>query len=131
MNVVEYMADFSTILVLDDEELITESLEMLLEDEFNVLTFNSPVDALKEVSANTDIRMVISDYKMPHMNGCEFLQEVKEYNPNIYRMILSGYADAKTLMRSVTDGTVQKFLTKPWEPEILLTIIKQICQRAG
>ncbi len=118
------MSNGPTILILDDEDMVTESLEMLFEDDFNVLVYNKPSLALEEIKSNRDIKLVISDHMMPGMDGCSFLYNVKKENPDIYRMILSGYADAKELIPSVKSKTVQKFLTKPWDPDILLTIVK-------
>lgn len=119
------MSDRPKILILDDEERITEALVMLFEDDFDVFESNDPLHALATIKQNKDIQLVISDYKMPELDGQEFLKRVQAENPDIYRMILSGYADAKSLLTGVGNGVIQKFLTKPWEPEILLTIVKQ------
>ncbi len=119
----------NTLFILDDDIDITETLEMLLEDHFNVVTSNDPIDAMLQITTVPNVEIVISDFMMPNMNGTEFFKSVNQYNPKIYRMMLSGYADAKMLNQSIKDGTIQKFIMKPWDADILITIINQILSK--
>ncbi len=113
-----------TILLVDDEPLITQTLTDLLEDEYEIISSNDPLEALDYCKKSKKIDMIISDHMMPKLNGCEFLAEAQHIQPDSYRMILTGYGDAKELLKGQTSGVVQKILIKPWDPDILLTLIK-------
>jgi two-component system NtrC family sensor kinase len=71
------------------------------------------------------VHLVISDYRMPGMNGVEFLAKVKEKYPATMRLILSGFADAGAVVEAINDGQVYKFMPKPWNDQELLTTIKR------
>ena len=113
------------IIAVDDDENIVNSMLMLLEDQFALKGFTDPIEALKYLKVNKQICLVISDFKMPEMNGYEFLKEVQKINSDIYRIILTGYGDVELLVKGVSDGSIQKLLSKPWEPDLLIeTILK-------
>jgi two-component system NtrC family sensor kinase len=112
-----------TLLIVDDEVNILKSIRRLLIDtEFNVITAESAEKAL-EMFEKVEVHLVISDYRMPGMNGVEFLAKVKKKYPDTIRMILSGYADAMAIVETINDGQVYKFITKPWNDQELLTTI--------
>ena len=113
------------ILIVDDEPLITESLSMLLDEEYEILTENNPVNALDIVKEHMDIDLIISDFKMPELTGSEFLIKAKEINTSLKCLILTGYGDSVTLKRSVDTGLVARIILKPWSPDALKRIIKQ------
>jgi len=117
------------ILCVDDEPEITKALSFLLEDDFQVMTTNSPIEALKIFKKHPKIKLIISDQRMPNMDGCTLLKNIMGINPDTYRMIISGYADARELMPNIEKGIVHKLLTKPWEPEILLTLVKSAVEK--
>lgn len=118
-----------TLLIVDDEPNVLKSLKRLLMDEdIKILTAESGEEGLKAFDANK-IQLVISDYRMPGMNGVEFLRKVKELYPETIRLILSGYADAVAIVEAINEGQVYKFITKPWnDQELLTTIIRTIEQ---
>lgn len=113
----------NTILIVDDEPNVLKSLKRLLIDtDYKVLTAESGEDGLKKFD-DTEIHVVISDYRMPGMNGVEFLSKVKEKSPDTIRLILSGYADAVAIVEAINEGQVYRFITKPWNDQELLTTI--------
>src|SRR3990172_5813871 len=108
-----------TILLVDDEENITASLVRLLHvDGYRVLTANSAGAALEQL-ANNKVGVILTDQRMPKMTGVELLSRVKELYPDTVRMILSGYADLISVTDAVNKGAIYKFLTKPWNDEML------------
>lgn len=119
----------SVILIVDDEPNVLKSIKRLLIDsDYKILLASSGEEGLKKIeSAKVDV--VISDYRMPGMNGVEFLSKVKDISPDTMRIILSGYADAVAIVEAINEGQVYKFITKPWnDQELLTTIITSIEQ---
>lgn len=118
----------TTILCVDDEIEITKALELYLKRFFIVLTANNPLDAIGIVKSNPQIKIIISDYIMPDLNGCEFLEKVKIINEHIYRIILSGYANDIDIQNHIERNTVHKVITKPWRLKELLLLLQNIEQ---
>lgn len=109
----------SNILLVDDEENILNSLvRALSNDDYRILTANSAIEAL-EVLKNEDVQVIITDQRMPNMTGSELLKKVKETNPNVITMILSGYADFDAVKEAINQGHIYKFLSKPWDNAFL------------
>jgi FixJ family two-component response regulator len=117
--------DSHIILIVDDEPNIPKSLKrLLMETDYKVLTADSGESALVLLE-KCEAHLVISDYRMPGMNGVEFLAKVKEKYPATMRLILSGFADAAAVVEAINDGQVYKFMPKPWNDQELLTTIKR------
>lgn len=114
------------ILCVDDEVEITKALELYLRRFYQVLTANNPLEAIELVKDNDDIQIIISDYIMPEMNGCEFFKRVVSINDKPYRVILSGYSNDIDIKSHMADHTVQKYLTKPWRLKELHQLIQTI-----
>jgi len=72
-----------------------------------------------ELLALNEVQVIISDQRMPHMNGTEFLSRVKEMYPDTIRLVLSGYTDLKSITDAINQGAIYKFLTKPWDDDAL------------
>ncbi len=118
-----------TLLVVDDEENVVRSLVRLLRnDGYRILTATSGRQGL-EVLSNNKIGVIISDERMPEMSGVEFLTKAKDLYPDTVRIVLSGYTDLKSVTNSVNEGEIYKFLTKPWEDDILRTHVKEAFDR--
>jgi DNA-binding NtrC family response regulator len=106
------------ILFVDDEPLLLNSLEMLFDD-YEVFTATSPTDALMLMQNTPGIKLIISDQRMPKMTGVELLQTIREKYPNVVRILLTGYADIDSVIRSVNAGAVFRYISKPWNSEKL------------
>ena len=119
----------SNILIVDDEQSILNSLNRLFRKEgYKVFTATSGKSGL-EIFKESNIHLVISDYRMPRMNGVEFLQKVRELYPDTIRIVLSGYADVDTIIAAINKGEIYKFITKPWnDEELKLTIRRSLEQ---
>ena len=105
------------ILYVDDEFINLELFEISLEEKYFVLTAESGMSGLKLLKENQDIEVVISDMKMPTMNGIEFLEKVKEINPKMKCFILTGYGLTTEIEKAVKDGLILDCLSKPFEME--------------
>jgi len=113
------------LLLVDDEANVLSALKRLLRrDGYKILTAASAEEGL-ELLARHKVGVLLSDQRMPGMNGTELLSRVKVMYPNIIRMILSGYTDVNSITESINRGEVYKFLTKPWEDEPLRAALKE------
>ncbi|BBO82911.1 hypothetical protein DSCO28_34770 [Desulfosarcina ovata subsp. sediminis] len=118
-----------TVLCVDDEPNILNALKRLLrKEEYRLLTGNSGREGLEILSAN-EVHIVISDQRMPEMNGTEFLKEVRAGYPNILRIILTGYTDVDTITEAINEGHIYKFFLKPWNDQNLKLEIRQALEQ--
>lgn len=109
-----------TLLLVDDEPSILSALKRLFRREgYAILTAESGKAGL-ELLACHDVGVVISDARMPEMDGGVFLGKVREMYPQAVRMMLSGYTDLKAVTTAVNRGELFCFLTKPWDDNELL-----------
>ncbi len=108
------------VLAVDDEPLNLQLLERTLRRDYEVITANSPEDALEALRTFEDVAVIVSDYLMPGMNGAEFLAATLDNHPNARRVILTGYADAENIVSAVNKGRIQHVVIKPFTPDALL-----------
>lgn len=114
-----------TLLLVDDEANIIQSLKRLLRKEpYRVLTASCGEEALTLIGERLP-EVVVSDQRMPGMSGVELLQKVKEICPHSVRVVLSGYAEAGSIVESINKGEIYRFLGKPWNDEQLKASIRQ------
>ncbi|HOQ05684.1 MAG TPA: response regulator [Anaerohalosphaeraceae bacterium] len=106
-----------TVLFVDDEVRLLQSLRRGLMDEpYRCLFANSGAEAL-EILKKNKVHVIVTDMRMPEMNGLELLRKVRELYPDIVRMVLSGYTQITTLLTAINEGHIYKFITKPWKLE--------------
>ena len=111
------------VLVVDDEPQILESIQALLEDDFDVLVSNDAVEAV-ELLKNAQIAVILADQRMPNLTGGEFLSKAREIC-DATRILITGYVDIDALIRAVNDGQIHSYVPKPWEPANLkVTVLK-------
>ncbi|HZX30767.1 MAG TPA: response regulator [Rhodocyclaceae bacterium] len=114
-----------TLLLVDDEENILSALKRLLRrDGYRILTAGSGQQGLAILDSDK-VDVIISDQRMPHMTGIEFLRQAKERCPDSIRMVLSGYTDLETVTSAINQGDIYRFLTKPWEDDDLRANIEE------
>lgn len=107
------------ILAVDDEPFVLDTIKRLLnEDNYDVLTATSGAEGLLIMETHP-VQIVISDYRMPEMNGVEFLKEVYRKWPDTIRIVLSGFADIQSVIAAINEGQIYKFMGKPWNNEEL------------
>lgn len=115
------------VLVVDDEPAILDALEDLLEDDFQVLKATSGIEGLRLLQSHT-VSVVLSDQKMPGMKGEEFLAKVAEKHVTT-RVLLTGYTDFDDLVRAVNRGHIYAFVSKPWSPHQLRSLVRAAAER--
>jgi C4-dicarboxylate-specific signal transduction histidine kinase len=104
------------ILFVDDEPSILEGLAIHARRKFQVSTATSGAEGLQRLKKEGPFAIVVSDMRMPEMDGSAFLREVRLNAPDTIRMLLTGYADLESAMNVVNEGYVFRFLTKPCDP---------------
>lgn len=124
------MAEMIKILCVDDERNVLKALRRLFmdEDDYDIMVAESGEEGLEILAEEGDIRLVVSDYRMPGMNGVEFLTQVCEKWPDTIRIVLSGYADTAAVVEAINLGQIYKFIPKPWNDEELKTAISAALQ---
>ena len=106
----------STVLIVDDEEDILKLMENLLEmDGYKALMAPDGETALK-ISKGVDLGAVISDYRMPGMNGVELLSRLREEHADVPMILATGFADVNIVIEAVNKGRAYKLIRKPWDP---------------
>jgi len=115
----------SKVLIVDDEENILSALQRLFrKEEYEILTAQSGEEALETLDRQP-VDLIISDLKMPTMNGIEFLAKAREKIPDALRIMLTGHADLKSVIEAIDKGEVYRFLLKPWNNDELKMTIRQ------
>ncbi len=117
------MSNKYTILVVDDEKDNLQLFIRTLRKNYNVLTSTRGVEGL-EIIRNNDVDMVISDHKMPEMEGTEFLKKVFEVTPDTVRMLVTAFADMEILREAINRGKIHRYIKKPWTPQDLLNVVE-------
>ena len=118
------------ILCVDDERNVLRALERIfLDDDYEIVLADSGDEGLKILEDRGPFQVVISDYRMPVMNGVEFLKVVYERCPETVRIVLSGYADAGAIVAAINEGHIYKFIPKPWNDDELRVTIQNCLER--
>lgn len=113
------------LLLVDDEPNVLNALRReLTNGEYGIETFGSPVAALRRCR-DIPFDLVIADYKMPEMNGIEFLKQFGQLRPDAARLLLSGEADIDALVRTINETHIHRFLAKPWDKRELQSSVAQ------
>ena len=123
----------SSLLIVDDEPNVLNALRRLCQNSAippalpdpSVTTFTSPLAALAHV-AKHKIDLVISDYRMPEMDGAVFLTRVKEVQPDAARIILSACTDMDGIIRAINHAGIFRFVSKPWSDHDLKAAIIEV-----
>jgi response regulator RpfG family c-di-GMP phosphodiesterase len=114
-----------TLLLVDDEPNIVNALKRTLRrDGYRILTANCAEEGLG-LLAEHEVGVILSDQRMPVKTGVEFLREVKQLYPKTMRIVLSGYTELESVTNAINEGAIYKFLTKPWDDDLLLKNIRE------
>ncbi len=111
------------VLLVDDELFIIKALGRLLERHgFQVFMAQSGAEALR-LMQRTPCQVVLTDFRMPEMNGAELLRQIKQQFPHSIRLVLSGYSDFNTVLELLNEGLAARFLQKPWEDQQMVSML--------
>ena len=117
------------IMLVDDEEAVLESFKRGLKGEgYEIITAVNSKEAFNKLNAFPDIKVIVSDIRMPGMDGMEFLKIIKREYPYIIRIVLTAYADVNNAIAAVNEGQVYRFITKPWDTMELRIILRLALQ---
>jgi len=111
------------IVYVDDERPNRIVFEQSLKSEFRIKTVASAKDAL-EVLAAEDVAVLVSDIRMPEMDGLELLRIAKDRYPNTLRMVITAYSDVDPILRAINEGLVARYIVKPWHREELRQVLR-------
>lgn len=119
----------ATILIVDDEANILASLKRLFRPlGYNVFTAESGAQGL-EVMERETVDLVVSDMRMPEMNGAQFLERIRERWPDTVRILLTGYAEIGATIDAINKGQIYRYISKPWEDNDITLIVKHALQQ--
>jgi DNA-binding NtrC family response regulator len=113
-----------TLLVVDDEADVCDSVHDLLRREFRVLRAPSADEGLKLMREN-EVHIIMTDQRMPKVTGVELLRSVRTGHPQAIRMLFTGYADIDSVVAAINQGHIFKFLKKPWQPQDLEEAVRE------
>ncbi len=113
-----------TLLLIDDEERILRSLRMLFFVGYNVRMTTDPHEAI-QILRDEKVHVVVSDQRMPVMQGSELLRIARETSPATMRILLTGYSDLDASIESVNEGEVFRYLMKPWDAEEVKKVVAE------
>ena len=120
-----------SVLYLDDELDNLASFKANFRREFNVFTASN-VEAAMEIIKNNEIHVAVSDHNMPGTTGVDFFQTLTMTNPNIVRILITGYSNIEIVIDAINRGQVYRYFSKPMNPaEIKSTIYAAAEQMTG
>ncbi|MBN2008055.1 response regulator [candidate division KSB1 bacterium] len=125
------MNDITTddkVLFVDDEKLMLQTIRRGLLDESYISLFANGAEEAMEILKEQEVAVIVTDLKMPGMNGIELLNIVQEKYPEMTRIVLTGYYQVSTILSAINKGHIHRYLTKPWkmEEEFIPTIRQAI-----
>ena len=118
------------ILYVDDEVINLELLQLTFRNDFKVVTAKSAREGLDKLAVDPDIRVVISDLKMPEMNGLDFIKVVKKQDPGKVCMLLTGFMESDVMLEGFNKELIFRYLMKPWHKQQLKETIMDALQRS-
>lgn len=121
--------DDAVVLLVDDEPSVLTGLRRVLHGSCIVHTESDPVAALELLEELPDLAVVVSDMRMPVMDGAEFLANVRARVPDVTRVLLTGHTDVDAAVAAINDGQIFRFLWKPVSPEMLLDCLSDAAQQ--
>jgi CheY-like chemotaxis protein len=113
------------VLCVDDEQRVLDALRRHLQESFHVLTATSGAVALNICRQQPDLAVVVSDMRMPEMDGATVLSNVRKLRPSAVRVLLTGQADMAAAIKAINEGQIFRFLTKPCAPDHFMSVMQE------
>ncbi|HEX5063326.1 MAG TPA: ATP-binding protein [Kofleriaceae bacterium] len=111
------------VLYVDDERANRIVFEQSLKSEFTIKTVEDAKSALEALDRE-DVAVLVSDIRMPEVDGLELLRRAKERHPNTIRMVITAYSDVDPILRAINEGLVARYIVKPWDREELVQVLR-------
>ena len=125
----EAAAPAFTLLCVDDEANILSALRRLFRPHgYTVLTAGGGEEGL-EILAREPVDLIISDMRMPVMDGARFLGEARKRHPDTVRLLLTGYADMESTIEAINAGQISRYISKPWNDQDVLLTVREALER--
>jgi response regulator RpfG family c-di-GMP phosphodiesterase len=122
-------ANAPTMLCVDDEPNILSSLRRLFRPlGYRILTAESGAAGLALLETES-VDLVISDMRMPEMDGAAFLEQVRRLRPECVRMLLTGYSDISSILAAINRGEIYRYITKPWDDNDIVLVVRHALER--
>lgn len=120
-----------TVVIVDDESMVVTSIKAFLEldGEFDVHTFMDPAEA-EQFFAGHQVDVVVSDYRMPQMNGLDLLKRLKAVQPEASRVLLTSREDANGVIDAINQISLFQYIEKPWDNEQLVLVVRSGIERS-
>jgi len=112
------------LLVVDDEPDLVQSVQDLLRFDFRVLGATRATEGMK-IMEREKVDVVMTDQRMPEMSGVEFLKHLRESYPDTTRLLFTAHADIEAVTDAINQGSVYRYISKPWEPHELREVLRQ------
>jgi DNA-binding NtrC family response regulator len=113
-----------TLLVVDDEPDVCDSVHDLLRREFTVLRARNAAEGFKLMEEH-EVHIIMTDQRMPQISGVELLSKIRRGHPFAIRMLFTGYADLEAIIAAINQGHIFQFLKKPWHPDELVIAVRE------
>lgn len=115
---------------VDDEVINLELFKINFRNDYSIVVADSAQKGL-EILKNEDIKVIISDLKMPHMSGIDFIERIKRENPEKICILLTAFMESEVMLRAINEELVYRYIMKPWKKDELREIIDSAFQRLG
>lgn len=123
------VADAPTVLLVDDEPSVLSALRRLFRPHgYRILQATGGPEGLELLGQHT-VDLVISDMRMPVMDGARFLEAVRLHDPGIVRILLTGYADISSTVAAINRGEIHRYISKPWDDQDMLLVVREALSR--
>ena len=116
------------LLIVDDEVEITKSIARQFRRKYNVYSATSATNAIS-IMEKEHIQVILSDQRMPEMTGVDFFGAIKDKYPDALKLLLTGYSDIEAVIGAINEGQVFRYITKPWNPEELDSIVNEAFEK--
>lgn len=118
------------ILYVDDEQINLELFKINFRNDYEVHIASSAIKGL-EILRDENIEVIISDLKMPQMNGLEFIEKIKSENPSKVCILLTAFMESDVMLKAINNELIFRYIMKPWRKDELKQIIDLALSKAG